>query len=213
MKIKKYLSMCFATITLFSTLNFPANAASSVKGDANGDSILNVRDAAFIASRLSSGLKIDINADFNEDGTVNVRDAAAIANKLSSAANTETVAEEMLRLVNAERAKAGVSPLRLNETMNTMADIRAQELTINFSHTRPDGTSCFTVFDDFNMSYKFRGENIAAGKATVADTVEQWVNSEGHYKNMIKAEYTELGIGFSYEPDVRYNYFWVQIFR
>ncbi len=58
-----------------------------VKGDANGDGKLNVRDCAFIASKLSTGKTAELpkQSDYNVDGKINVRDAAAIAKKLSGA--------------------------------------------------------------------------------------------------------------------------------
>ena len=56
-----------------------------ISGDANGDGILNVRDAAFIARMLSVGRAIELPmcADYNHDGIINVRDAAAIARALA----------------------------------------------------------------------------------------------------------------------------------
>ena len=58
----------------------------NVKGDANGDGVLNVRDAAYIAKTLSKGKASELSesADFNGDGSVNVRDAAAIAKYLAT---------------------------------------------------------------------------------------------------------------------------------
>ena len=68
--------------------NIPLKAvkATGVKGDANGDSKLNVRDAANIA-KYASRNKLSLlpaNADYNGDGKVNVRDAAAIAKNMAS---------------------------------------------------------------------------------------------------------------------------------
>lgn len=67
-------------------------AASSVKGDANSDGKLNVRDAATIASYLSQGKgsSLPLNSDYNGDGTVNVRDAAAIAKKLAGSSGSSS---------------------------------------------------------------------------------------------------------------------------
>ncbi|MGN1481688.1 leucine-rich repeat protein [Porcipelethomonas sp.] len=60
-----------------------------VKGDANGDGALNVRDAAFIAKMLAQGKasELPMTADFNDDNVVNVRDAAAIARYMASGYN------------------------------------------------------------------------------------------------------------------------------
>jgi len=71
----------------FLGLNFTPLVTDYVVGDANGDSKVNVRDAAYIASTIAKGQIIDPlknpAADFNNDGKVNVRDAAALARSLA----------------------------------------------------------------------------------------------------------------------------------
>ncbi|MGN0613355.1 MAG: CAP domain-containing protein [Porcipelethomonas sp.] len=208
---KKMISAVMAAIIGVMCLPVTAGAASDVKGDANGDGKIDVRDAAYIASGLSKQLILGSQADYNEDGKVDIRDAAAIANKLVLPYSSNVTL--MLKLVNDERAKAGVPPLSLNPTLVAMADIRAAEAAESFSHTRPDGTSCFTVFDDFNMSYSYCGENLAAGSSTPEGAFRQWIESEGHYENMVDPNYTEIGVGYCYDPDSVYKYHWVQIFR
>ena len=76
MTYKKTVSLFLAVILL--TMCFPVNAdaASSVKGDANGDGVLSVSDAAYIARCLSKRKTIDLTADYNSDGKVTVADAA-----------------------------------------------------------------------------------------------------------------------------------------
>lgn len=204
MKIKKIIFSTLAVIPML--MNMPCvNAA--VRGDANGDGKLDVRDAAFIASALAKGNIINSAGDYNGDGKINIRDAAAIARDLSLKFEASNKQETILKLVNQERAKAGVSSLKLNTTMNEMANVRAKELKTLFSHTRPDGRDCFTVFDDFNLECFQAGENIAMTVSNDADHVMQlWINSEGHYLNMISSDYTELGVGYA-------DGYWVQIFR
>ena len=75
------------TTTTAVTTTLPDTSEQQPEGDANGDTIINVRDCAFIASALAAGTndKLAKSADFNGDGVVNVRDAAAIANYLATA--------------------------------------------------------------------------------------------------------------------------------
>jgi uncharacterized protein YkwD len=78
--------------------------------------------------------------------------------------NIDTVAvfkTEILRLMNIERAKVGASPLTSMDVISNMADVRASESATSFSHTRPDGTRCFTVFTQYSVAYKYAGENLA----------------------------------------------------
>lgn len=120
------------------------------------------------------------------------------------------VAQQVLALVNEERRKAGVAPLKLSAELQSAAAIRAEEITRRFSHTRPDGTKCSTVIP--NGKYTM-GENIAAGNNTAAKVVQQWMNSPGHRANILRSDYTELGVGYAYKENSQYKHYWVQIFR
>ncbi|MGN1481606.1 CAP domain-containing protein, partial [Porcipelethomonas sp.] len=120
--------------------------------------------------------------------------------------------ERVVELVNEERAKEGIAPVTLNETLTDAAMLRAEEITENFEHTRPDGTSCFTVLDDYNIGYWGCAENIAAGNSTADATMNQWINSSGHYANLMDSSYSEIGVGVVYDPDTTYGYYWVQLF-
>ena len=81
--------------------------------------------------------------------------------------------------MNEERAKQGLSALSVSTELRDTARLRSQEIVRSFSHTRPDGSSCFTAFPDWNGT---KAENIAAGYATPAKVMEGWMNSEGHRK-------------------------------
>lgn len=118
-------------------------------------------------------------------------------------------AQQILDLVNAERANAGLFSLSLSSTLMEGAAIRANEITNYFSHTRPDGTSCFTVIEDTYPS-PYNGENIAAGYPTAQDVMNGWMNSTGHRENILRSSYSELGVGLAYDENSGYN--WVQLF-
>ena len=129
---------------------------------------------------------------------------------MSHAYASENFAVEVLNLVNAERAKVGVSPLKLADDLQQASAIRARELVQNFSHTRPDGSDCFTVMQRRGRTW---GENIAAGYPSASETVEQWMNSAGHRKNILNPNFKELGVGYTYENHSTYHHYWVQLFR
>ena len=128
----------------------------------------------------------------------------------SQAYAEENFAEEVLYLVNLERAKVGAAPLRLADDLQFAADIRAQEIVKLFSHTRPDGSDCFTAMENRGRTC---GENIAAGHSSAAETVEQWMNSDGHRENILNPNFRELGVGYAYEEYSTYHHYWVQLFR
>ena len=116
-------------------------------------------------------------------------------------------AEEFLVLLytNRQRLAAGLNPLTCTADLQTIGDIRAKEIGESFSHTRPDGSDCFSVIDSFDVSWNTIGENIAYGYPTPAAVVEGWMNSPGHRANILTENFTHIGIGAS-------NSRWVQFF-
>ena len=119
-------------------------------------------------------------------------------------------AEDVLAAVNRNRTAYGLRPLTLAEDLCEDADIRAEEIVSNFSHTRPNGSSCFTVIDG---SYRRVAENIAGGHATAEETVDQWMNSPPHRANILDPALEELGVGYCHAPGSAYEHYWVQLFR
>ena len=101
----------------------------------------------------------------------------------SSAADTiEEYRQELIRLVNLEREKAGLLAYIVNDKCMEYSQIRAEELAVSFSHTRPDGT---------NAGY----EIIALGRLTPEGTVHQWMNSPGHKAAILNANRVYAGAG------------------
>ncbi len=144
----------------------------------------------------------------------NATDQQLKAESDSKASEYMSYYSEVLRLVNEIRAEAGVDLLTLDTTLCKAATMRAVEMNYShiFSHTRPDGSSCFSVLGFYGISYGSAGENIAAGYKTPQKVVEGWKNSEGHYKNMINSSFKKLGVGLSKEETGGYNDYWVQLF-
>ena len=137
----------------------------------------------------------DTSSSSGENGTVDKR---------------RTYEEKVIALVNQEREKAGLSPVTLDETMMTGARVRSQELQSLFSHTRPDGRDCFTVFADLGISSSYRGENVAyANLCKPEDVIAGWMSSEGHKQNILNSRFKRIGVGYYEYGDFCY---WAQIF-
>ena len=142
-------------------------------------------------SPYDSALTDDIYA--SATGTLNI-----------SGTQNYTYASQVITLLNEQRVNNGLSPLTADSTLTAAAMQRAAETVIYFSHTRPDGSRCFTAFDG-----GWRGENIAAGQADPDEVITGWMNSTGHRKNILEANYTSVGVGcFNYKG----INFWVQCF-
>ena len=175
-------------------------------GDVNRDGIIDIFDSSAIQKFAVEKLTLDdeqrILGDVNDDKTVDVLDATVIQKYVVDAIDrfpadvfiTEYEAE-VLKLVNEERAKYGVAPLAWNKAVEEVAHLRAKELVVLFSHTRPDGRSCFSAAGECGVYYRAAAENIAFGYRTPEEVVEGWMNSEGHRENILSADYKKIGIG------------------
>ena len=117
--------------------------------------------------------------------------------------------DEVIRLVNAERAKYGLSALQKDQGAVSVAHVRAKEIVQSFSHTRPDGSSCFTAAKELGVSYLAAGENIAYGYADPQQVVNGWMNSEGHRKNILSSSFSKIGVGCYSRGNTLY---WSQFF-
>lgn len=104
-------------------------------------------------------------------------------------------ASQVLKIVNQERAKAGVSALTMSNELVAPANKRAKEIKQSFSHTRPNGTAWSTVLSEYNVSVSAAGENIAYGYNTPEKVMEGWMNSPGHRANILNASFHHIGIG------------------
>ena len=114
--------------------------------------------------------------------------------------------EEVVALVNQERAARGLAALSLHSPLRETARLRSQEIVEVFSHTRPNGKDCFTAFPS-GLSRK--AENIAYGYPTPEKVVEGWMNSDGHRANILDANLRYIGVG-CYKANG--TYYWVQAF-
>ncbi len=119
---------------------------------------------------------------------------------------------QVVALMNQERANAGLGGVSQNAALDAVAQIRAQEIVQNFSHSRPDGSSCFTVLDQNGIAYMTAGENIAAGYGTPAEVMNGWMNSEGHRANILNGSFGQVGIGYYTDSNSGYGTYWVQVF-
>ena len=123
--------------------------------------------------------------------------------------NATTDVQVVLDLTNKERKKAGLGTLTLSDELCKIADVRAKEIVKSFSHTRPNGTSCFTVLKENGITYRTAGENLAYGQKTASAVMNGWMNSSGHKANILNKNYGKIGIAYYNLNGVKY---WVQLF-
>lgn len=119
---------------------------------------------------------------------------------------------EVIRLVNAERAKAGLPALQQNWELSRVARMKSQDMADHnyFSHTSPTYGSPFTMMQNFGIRFSSAGENIAMGQRTPQEVMNAWMNSPGHRANILSPSYTQIGVGLAINKNgVRY---WTQMF-
>ena len=170
---------------------------------------------------IGDAARIDVDAAAQEDGLsaqgedgTGGQGEAIVAQSVASPQRTTPIvsgteeygsASQVLAQVNAERAKVGLAALRMDSELQRAAMQRSAELKVSFSHTRPDGTQCFTA------SSKAFGENIAAGSGGLgpAQVMQMWMSSSGHRGNILTSSFKSIGIGCVVTNGVAY---WTQLF-
>ena len=112
--------------------------------------------------------------------------------------SSESYAQQVLTLVNRERAANGLSALRLDDTLSRYAAVKSQDMHDNgyFSHTSPTYGSPFDMMKSFGITYNYAGENIAMGYSSPDAVVTAWMNSAGHRANILSANFTTMGLGY-----------------
>ena len=142
-------------------------------------------------------------------------EAKKTKNQFSSTIN------QVFKNVNSYREEAnsksidGISnrkSLILNENLCVAACVRVLEIgySSKFTHTRPNGSKFYSIFDEMNIDYITAGENISYGYSDANSVSEGWKNSEGHYENMISSKFSQIGIGVF---EIEGTYYWVQLFN
>lgn len=158
------------------------------------------------------GNGVAVTAELNPAGGAQ-QTASYITGPVAAAATaTESeYAYQVLAIMNQIRAEYGLSTLTTTQELMNTAQMRAKETTVNFSHNRPDGSSCFTAYAQNGVSYCAAGENIAAGQNNPQYVIDCWMNSSGHRANILNPAFNHVGIGCCYSNDY-YGIYWSQNF-
>ena len=109
---------------------------------------------------------------------------------------------DLLRRVNKYRDRQGLNTLEENDYLNEMAQIRAEELSVRYSHIRPNG--------ELAMRYGVNGEIAMKGSKTPKDAFLAWKGSKQHNEVMLDREFLTFGSG--YYVDGNGKSYWVVLF-
>ena len=188
------------------TVTSTGNCAKSAKVTVIGGKINDCDSIKDIMSQLGNG---NWNDRWN-NCTPETKPETQPETKPEEDASETSFAHQVVALVNAERKKAGLSEVTLDEKVEAAALVRAKETEQSFSHTRPNGSNFSTALKEQGVSYRGSGENIAWGQKTPEDVMKAWMNSEGHRANILNARFTKIGVG--YYQNARGTNYWTQLF-
>lgn len=204
-----YCNNSLANNLLWSLLEESGNTLTSITLPViafirNNGELIKVTTGLQKASTISEIIK-------NKDTITNPSDNnntsdAEISFSVNGTANYD-YAFEVLKKLNELRASKGLSPLTMDKELLDVAMQRAAEISVYYSHTRPDGSRCFTAYKKASGGL---GENIALAQKSPSEVMEAWTNSSGHYQNMVNNNYHSAGIGAFKANDG--TLCWVQFF-
>ena len=197
--MKKLLSLSLALLAA-AAMTVPAFASSHTVQ--RGDTMWKLA----VKYQVGTSEIIDANPQVENPDLIYPGDVLTIPETASSVRAYE---QEVVRLVNAERAKYGLSALTEDWELSRVARYKSQDMHDNhyFAHSSPTYGTPFQMIRAFGLSYRAAGENIAMGYPTPAAVVAGWMNSEGHRANILSSSYTKIGVGY-----VADGHYWTQQF-
>lgn len=124
----------------------------------------------------------------------------------------KAIENEVIRLVNVQRANNGLGALTQNWELSRVARYKSQDMLSKgyFAHQSPTYGSPFVMMDNFGIKFSAAGENIAYGHKTPAEVMNSWMNSSGHRSNILSPAYNQIGVGVAKAANG--TYYWTQMF-
>ncbi|GGA45400.1 SafA/ExsA family spore coat assembly protein [Psychrobacillus lasiicapitis] len=196
-KLGKATIASVLSISLLVPMSAMADSSYSVEG---GDTLWK------IASKTQTGVQelIEANPQLANPNLIYAGQKINVPTKEQA-----SVEQEVIKLINIERANAGLPALKDDWELARVAEAKSQDMHDKnyFDHTSPTYGSPFDMMKAYGVTYKAAGENIAKGQQSAADVVKAWMNSEGHRANILNKNFTHIGVGY-----VKDGNYWTQMF-
>ncbi|MEU6289117.1 CAP domain-containing protein [Streptomyces sp. NPDC046988] len=108
-------------------------------------------------------------------------------------------AAKVVELVNAERSKAGCSPVTVNAALTKAAQAHSEDMaaTGTMSHSGSNGSSPEDRITNAGYNWSSYGENVAYGYETPEKVMAGWMSSPGHKENILNCDFKEIGVGLA----------------
>ncbi|MFD3485470.1 CAP domain-containing protein [Streptomyces sp. NPDC058665] len=119
---------------------------------------------------------------------------------------------DVVALTNAERGSAGLRPLAGDPRLTAAAQAHSDDMVARgfYSHTGLDGRQPWDRAVAAGCTHRVIGENIACGQRSPAEVVRGWMDSPGHRANILKPDFTHIGVGF--RGGGERGTYWTQLF-
>ena len=188
--MKKLFALLLCVVIFASVFTVSVSAESAKESEFTRESLVSLLSKK--NSFLEKILQKFVNKDANEEITVPSKPENEADSSISD------YEKKVVTLVNAERAKYGLSALKISLELTNGARLKSLDMHDRryFSHTSPTYGSPFAMMKSLGITYRTAGENIARGYSTADAVVKAWMNSESHRANILNASYTEIGVGY-----------------
>lgn len=200
--MRKLFAFLLCAIMIVPLLQVTASAAATTHTVVSGDSMWK------IAVKYQVGLS-EIKSANPQIQNFDLIYPGQIINIPTADPSVTGFEQEVIRLVNEIRAENGLKALAYDWELGRVARYKSQDMKDNhyFAHNSPIYGTPFQMIQNFGISYRRAGENIARGYATPQAVVNAWMNSSGHRANILNASYTHIGVGY-----VAGGNYWTQMF-
>lgn len=124
----------------------------------------------------------------------------------------EPYEQQVVDLVNDERAAAGCGPLTVDSRLVAAARAHSADMAARnyFDHTTPEGVTFAQRITQAGFAWSSAAENIAAGYRDPQSVMDGWMRSDGHRRNILNCRLTHIGVGLAYDANNRP--YWTQDF-
>lgn len=125
-----------------------------------------------------------------------------------------TQVQEVVQLVNQQRARAGCPAVTVNALLNAAAQRHSDDMAAHdfMGHRGSDGSEFWERIEATGYRFRSAGENVAAGQPSAQEVMSDWMRSAGHRANILDCTYREIGVGYASNPGGRLRHYWAQEF-
>ncbi|WP_435236884.1 CAP domain-containing protein [Psychromonas sp. PT13] len=189
------------------------------------DSNTDTTDDEATTDEYSNTDTTDDEATTDEDSSSDAADDETTSNEEIdySLLSCESDLTSVLTLINEKRTTQqtcgdqtmpAVDEVTWNDALTLAAQSHSESMANfdYFDHTGIDDSTVGTRVTDQGYSWSYVSENIAAGQTTAQNVVDAWMGSDGHCKNIMSENVTEMGLACASNSGSTYNYYWTQVF-